>query len=66
MGLQYKKFLASILFVLISVVCIAQEGQPPPPTPPPPPGFPIDDALPLLFILALFLGIYRKLKLNKR
>jgi hypothetical protein len=45
MGLQNKKILASILFVLISFVSIAQGSVPPPPMPPPPPGLPIDDAM---------------------
>lgn len=66
MGLQNKKILASILFVSISFVCVAQGGQPPPPTPPPPPGLPIDDALPVLFVFALIFGIYRKFRLIKR
>ena len=68
MGLQNKKILASILFVLISFVCVGQigNGQPPPPMPPPPPGLPIDDALPFLFILALFYGVYRKFRLVKK
>jgi hypothetical protein len=67
MGLQNKKILASILFVTMSFVCEAQiDGTPPPPMPPPPVGLPIDDALPFLFILALFLGIYRKVKLVKK
>lgn len=64
MGLQNKKILASILFVTVSFVCAAQ--GPPPPSPPPPPGLPIDDAIPFLFILALFFGIYRKFKTVKR
>ncbi len=66
MGIQNKKFLASILFVLISFVSIAQIGNPPPPTPPPPPpGAPIDEALPILFIVAVCYGIIRKIKLVK-
>jgi hypothetical protein len=66
MRIQNKKILASILFVLISFVCVAQGSQPPPPMPPPPPGLPIDDALPVLFLMALFFGIVKKLKLVKR
>ena len=67
MGLQNKKILASILFVMISFVCVAQgAGIPPPPGPPPPPGLPIDDALPILFLLALAFGIYRKFKFVKK
>lgn len=66
MGLQNKKILASILFVLISFVCVAQGGQPPPPMPPPPPGLPIDDAIPYLFVLALFFGIYIKIRHSRK
>ena len=65
MGIQNKKIFASILFVLISFVCMAQrlnEGIPPPPSPPPPPGWPIDDALPILIIVALIYGIKKKLE----
>lgn len=66
MGLQNKKTIASILFVLISFVCVAQGSQPPPPMPPPPPGLPIDDAIPALFVLALVFGVVRKVRLAKR
>lgn len=69
MGLQNKKILASILFVTISFVCVAQgagEGIPPPPGPPPPPGLPIDSALLVLFVVALLFGIYRKFKLVRK
>ncbi|MEZ4801475.1 MAG: hypothetical protein R2797_01790 [Gelidibacter sp.] len=66
MGLQNKKILASILFVSISFVCAAQGIEPPPPMPPPPPGLPIDDALPVLFLLALFFGVYRKIRMTKK
>lgn len=65
MGIQNKKIFASILFVLISFVCMAQrinEGIPPPPSPPPPPGLPIDGALPILIIGALIYGVKSKLK----
>lgn len=65
MGIQNKKIFASILFVLISFVCMAQrlnEGIPPPPSPPPPPGLPIDGALPFLIIGALIYGVKSKLK----
>ena len=66
MIVQNKKTFASILFVLISFVCVAQGSQPPPPMPPPPPGLPIDDALPFVFMITLFFGIVRKIKLAKR
>ncbi len=59
MGIQNKKIFASILFVLISFVCMA---QPDPPPPPPPPGLPIDGALPILIIGALIYGAKSKLR----
>lgn len=65
MGIQNKKIIASILFVLISFVCMAQragDGIPPPPSPPPPPGLPIDGALPFLLLAGIFYGIKNKLK----
>lgn len=65
MKIQNKKIFASILFVLISFVCVAQGSQPPPPMPPPP-GLPIDDALPFVFLSALIFGIYRKFKLAQK
>ena len=54
MTIQKKRIFASILFVLISLVCVGQ--NPPPPGPPPPPGFPIDGGILLGVILALFYG----------
>jgi hypothetical protein len=66
MRIQNKNILASILFVLISFVCVAQGGQPPPPMPPPPPGLPIDDALPVLFVIALLYGVVRKFRLSRK
>lgn len=65
MRIQNKKILASILFVLISFVCSAQVNEPPPPMPPPPPGLPIDNALPILIIIALAYGVYKKIKTVK-
>jgi hypothetical protein len=63
MRIQKKKFFASILFVLISFVCVAQGSHiPPPPSPPPPPGLPIDGAIPILLIAAMYYGIKNKLK----
>jgi len=67
MGIQNKKIFASILFVLISFVCIAQrpnDGVPPPPSPPPPPGLPIDGAIPMAIIGALYFGIKNKRNLD--
>ncbi len=67
MRIQNKNILASILFVLISLVCEAQiDGTPPPPMPPPPPGLPIDDYLWILVAIALVYGIYRKMKFSRR
>ena len=67
MKMQNRKYLASILFVLISFVCNAQpDGSPPPPSPPPPPGFPIDDFLPVLLVIALIFGVVKRLKFTRR
>ncbi|MBR9847586.1 MAG: hypothetical protein GYB35_16460 [Algicola sp.] len=67
MKIQNRKYLASILFVLISFVCNAQpDGSPPPPVPPPPPGLPIDDFLPFLFVIALIYGVFKRFKFSKR
>ena len=59
MTIQNKIIFASILFVLISFVCVAQDpgSIPPPPGPPPPPGFPIDGGLLFGMIFALFYGV---------
>jgi len=63
MGIQNKKIFASILFVLISFVCTAlQIPEPPLGPPPPPPGLPINTALPILLVVALFYGIKKKLE----
>jgi len=56
MIIQDKRILASIVLVLISVVCVAQEF-PPPPGPPPPPGLPIDGGVLLGAVAALFYGV---------
>jgi len=60
MNIQNKRIFASILFVLISFVCVAQK-VPPPPTPPPP-GLPIDGGILLGFFVALFYGTKKLLK----
>jgi hypothetical protein len=70
MRIQNKKYFASILFVLISFVCMAQRpggSTPLPPDipgepPPPPPGLPVDGALPVLMLAALFYGVKNKIK----
>jgi len=64
MIIQNKRIFASILFVLISFVCVAQGGDPPPPQPPPPPGLSIDSKLLLVFFVALFYGIKKTLSLK--
>lgn len=62
--MQKKRILASILFVLISVVCLAQ-GPPPPGPPVTPPGFPIDGGVLLGMLVAMFYGV-RKLMYNHK
>ena len=61
MIIQRKKIFASILFVLISCVTLAQTGGPPPPAPPPPPGLPIDGGIYILLSLGILYGV-RKLQ----
>ncbi|RSK41573.1 hypothetical protein [Mangrovimonas spongiae] len=69
MKLQNKKIIASILFLVISFVCVAQEDMPAPatgggnqPIPPPPPGTPIDSGVYIVAGLALAYGAYKKRK----
>lgn len=63
MMIQNKSILASILFVLISIVCTAQGGGlPPPPQPPPPVGLPIDGGIFVGVLVALFYGGKKLLK----
>ena len=62
MIIQNKRIFASILFVLIGFVCMAQEL--PPPQPPPPPGLQIDNGLILLFIIAIFYGVKKSLSVK--
>jgi len=57
---QKKRIFLSILFVLISFVCVAQTG-PPPPGPPPPKGLPIDGGLLYGIAFALCLGVKKLL-----
>ena len=61
MTVQNKRIFASILFILISFVCVAQN---PPPPGPPPPGFPIDGGVLLGVIFALFYGVRKLLIKN--
>lgn len=54
---QNKRILASILFLLISFVCIGQPDMPPPGPPVvTPPGFPIDGGIFVGVLVALFYG----------
>lgn len=65
MRIQNKNIFASILFVLISFVCLSQNpggGIPPPPSGPIPPGLPIDNAILILLVAGLFYGIKNKMK----
>ncbi len=62
MRIQNKKIIASILFVLISFVCVAQVSGPPPPSPPPPPGLPVDGGILTLLGLGLVYGAKKLLK----
>lgn len=64
MKLQNQNIFASILFVLISFVCVAQGDSPPPPMPPPPPGLPIDGATSVVLILAIIYGVKKTIKRN--
>ncbi|UKM65459.1 hypothetical protein GSB9_02028 [Flavobacteriaceae bacterium GSB9] len=66
MTIQIKRIFASILFVLISIVCAAQVGPTPPPpgAPPPPVGTPIDGGVLFGVVFALFYGV-KKLLFNK-
>ena len=66
MRVQNKLKLASILFLLVSFVCAAQEtGNPPPPMPPPPPGLPIDGNVLILLVLGVVLGVCSHIKISK-
>lgn len=62
MKIQNKKMFASILFVLISFVCVAQSGMPPPPAPPPPPGLPIDGGILAGLFIGIVIGVKKLLK----
>ena len=62
MNMQNKRLSASILFVLISFVCMAQLPAPGPP--PDPPGFPIDGGVLLGAFVAIFYGV-KKILSNK-
>ena len=58
--IQNKKIIASILFLLISFVSVAQTmSGPPPPAPPPPPGLPIDAGIYMLLAVGLVYGVVK-------
>ncbi len=63
MNIQNKRLIVSILFILISFVCMAQK-VPPPPQPPPVGDAPIDGGVLLGACFAVFYGI-KKLLRNK-
>ncbi|MGE5944195.1 MAG: hypothetical protein ACM31G_07645, partial [Flavobacteriales bacterium] len=62
MMIQNKRKIASILFVLISMVCLAQDLPPPMATPPP--GLPIDSGILIAAFVALFYGAKKIIKNN--
>ena len=64
--MQNKRKLASILFVLISCVCVAQIDPPPIPGPPPPVGFPIDGGVIAGVCFAIFYGAKKLLFSRKQ
>lgn len=59
MTIQKKRIFASVLFVLISIVCSAQM---PVPGPPPPPGTPIDGGVLIGICFALVYGVKKMVK----
>ncbi|MGC1205079.1 MAG: hypothetical protein WA839_09355 [Flavobacteriaceae bacterium] len=65
--MQNKRILASILFVLISFVCIAQDGKGPPKPQPEagPPGLPIDGGLLIGAFFAIAYGARKVYVLKK-
>lgn len=64
MTIQNKRIFASILFVLISFVCVAQD--PPVPGPPPPVGLPIDGGVLIGMFFALCYGAKKAFDLKKQ
>ena len=69
MKTQYKPILVSVLLVLLSFVCTAQNNQsipaPEPMAGTPPPGLPIDAGVYVVAGLALAYGAYKKRKALK-
>lgn len=65
MTTEHKRKIASILFVLISVVCVAQDlPSPMSPMATPPPGLPINGSILLGAFVALCYGVKKLLKNN--
>ncbi|WP_282122701.1 hypothetical protein [Algibacter mikhailovii] len=60
MTIQNKRIIASVLFVLISTICVSQTPPPlPPPGPPVAPGLPIDGGVLCGVFVALLYGVKR-------
>ena len=58
MKVYNKKILASILFVIVGTVCLAQVDNPPPPEiQDTPPGLPIDGLTTLFVAIGAFYGV---------
>ena len=61
--IQNKKIIASILFLLISFVSVAQTmSGPPPPGPPTPPGLPVDNGIYVLLAIGLVYGVVKTIR----
>jgi len=69
MKIQVKIILICTVFLLLNIVCYAQDVNPPPPPTglgPTPPGFPIDQNILFLLIMGLIYGVYSIRCLNKK
>ncbi len=66
MKVYNKKKLASILFIIISTVCVAQVDNPPPPEiQDTPPGLPIDGFSSVFVVIGAFYGVRKVIKNSK-
>ena len=65
MKIHNKKILASILFVIISVVCVAQSAVPPPPETNDVPVLPIDGFTGVAVIIGAIYGVRKTIKNSK-
>ncbi|MCO4822380.1 MAG: hypothetical protein KC469_09950 [Flavobacteriaceae bacterium] len=65
MRIQNRRKIASVLFVLISFVCAAQDAPEPPPATSPP-GTPIDGWVLIVLLIGLIYGVYKSFKLVKQ